>query len=102
MLPSVLDSVSAGAGTPLTLAGLRDAYLAVHGNGTLEESTLSTIRQHFRHLASTLPASPPCYEWASSRISAKRSPSAFQDSRSWPNLRISSSTTGNFWSVVMG
>ncbi|HZZ79772.1 MAG TPA: site-specific integrase, partial [Gemmataceae bacterium] len=40
----------------LTLADLRDEYLKVHGNGTLEETTLTGMRQHFKHWIATLGA----------------------------------------------
>jgi integrase len=40
----------------LTLAELRDRYLTVHGNGTLEETTLAGMRQHFKHWIATLGA----------------------------------------------
>ena len=35
---------------PLTLAGLRDRYLATHANGALEPKTLVMAAIHFRHL----------------------------------------------------
>jgi integrase len=38
----------------LSLVDLRDQYLKVHGNGTLEESTLAGMRQHFKHWIKTL------------------------------------------------
>ena len=40
----------------LTLVELRDKYLAVHGNGTLEDTTLAGMRQHFKHWIATLGA----------------------------------------------
>ena len=38
----------------LTLAELRDQYLTVHGNGTLEQNTLEGMRQHFKHWTTSL------------------------------------------------
>lgn len=39
---------------PLTLGELRDRYLATHGNGALEPSTLLTARIHLDHVIATL------------------------------------------------
>lgn len=38
----------------LTLADMRDRYFQVHGNGTLEQTTLDGMRQHFSHWEKTL------------------------------------------------
>lgn len=38
----------------ITFGQLREAYLAAHGNGAVEQNTLATARLHFRHLAKTL------------------------------------------------
>jgi integrase len=43
----------------LTLGALRDQYLRVHSNGTLEQTTLAGITQHFKHLAAILGAKFP-------------------------------------------
>jgi integrase len=46
------------SGTPplqiLTLGELRDAYVEVHSNGTMEENSLATVCMHLRHLIATL------------------------------------------------
>jgi hypothetical protein len=41
-------------GGELTLAQLKDKYLATHRNGSLEQSTLDGIELHFKHLAGTI------------------------------------------------
>jgi len=41
-------------GEGVTLAGLRDRYLATHRNGALEATTLSGVELHFKHLVATL------------------------------------------------
>ena len=38
----------------LTLTDIRDRYLKVHGGGSLEETTLVGIKQHFKHWVKTL------------------------------------------------
>jgi len=38
----------------LTLGELRDQYLAVHANGSMEENSLDTVRMHLRHVIATL------------------------------------------------
>jgi integrase len=38
----------------VTFASLRDSYLRVHSNGTLEKTTLDGIEQHFKHWMETL------------------------------------------------
>ncbi len=38
----------------LTLADIRNRYFEVHGNGTLEQTTLDGMRQHFKHWVDTL------------------------------------------------
>ncbi|MFO0960927.1 MAG: hypothetical protein U0800_26400 [Isosphaeraceae bacterium] len=38
----------------VTLGQLRDRYLATHGNGSLEKTSLDGVRLHFRHLVATL------------------------------------------------
>ncbi len=38
----------------VTLGSLRDAYLRVHSNGTLEKTTLDGITQHFKHWTSIM------------------------------------------------
>src|SRR3954469_13696407 len=43
----------------LTLSELRDRYLEVHSNGSLEETTLDGIKQHFKRWIATLSADFP-------------------------------------------
>jgi hypothetical protein len=38
----------------LTYAELREQYIAVHSNGTLEDTTLAAMQQHFKHWAVSL------------------------------------------------
>jgi integrase len=38
----------------LTLGDLREAYVAVHSNGALEENSLATVCMHLRHVVATL------------------------------------------------
>ena len=38
----------------VTLSSLRDSYLRVHSNGTLEKTTLDGITQHFKHWTSIM------------------------------------------------
>jgi integrase len=38
----------------LTFAALRDAYVAVHSAGAMEDGSLETVKMHLRHLAGTL------------------------------------------------
>jgi integrase len=38
----------------LTFSGLRDAYLAAHSSGAMEENSLETVKMPLRHLAETL------------------------------------------------
>src|SRR5207237_10163961 len=38
----------------LTLGELRDAYIEVHSNGAMEETSLATVQMHLRHVIATL------------------------------------------------
>ena len=42
-----------------TLSELRDAYLAVHSNGSLEKNSLATLAMHLRHFIATFGKSCP-------------------------------------------
>jgi hypothetical protein len=52
--PPSAEKVQQEERTTLDLATLRDRYREVHSNGTLDETTLDGIRQHFKHWVATL------------------------------------------------
>jgi integrase len=59
--PPSAEKIQQEERTTLTLAALRDQYLDVHGNGTLEDTTLAGIRQHFKHWVASLTAGFPVH-----------------------------------------
>ena len=52
--PPSAEKIQQAEQQTLTLDGLIERYLEVHGNGTLEETTLAGMRQHFTHWRKTL------------------------------------------------
>jgi integrase len=49
-----VEEPSAPPAERLTLAALRDGYLAAHAQGAMEANSLDTVKMHLRHFAGTL------------------------------------------------